>query len=78
MRGRSQCRSKLKSRYGNRSLTHGQCIFCKQTGLWKKDCPKLKKKNKLKKKLEKSSEMNIAKSDGSESDSSTFSLSITS
>ena len=69
-------RSKSRSRYANRSLTHDWCAFCKQTGPWKKDCPKLMKKNKLKK-SGKSSEVNVAKSDMNESYSSDFSLSIT-
>ena len=56
-------RSKSKSRYGNCSLTRDQYAFCKQTDHWKKDYPELKK-NKLKEKTEKSSEVNVAKSDG--------------
>ena len=62
---------KFRSRYDNRSLTRDQCAFCKQTGHWKKDCSKLKKKNKMKEKLGKPSEVNVTKSDGNESDSST-------
>jgi len=53
------------------------CI-CKQTGRWKKDCSELKKKNKMKEKSEKLSEVNVTKSDGNESNSSAFLLSITS
>ena len=41
------------------------------------DSPKLKKKNKLKEKSKKPSEVNVVKSDGNKSDSSAFSLSIT-
>ena len=84
MRGRSPNQSgenhgrlKSKSRYGNRSLTRDQCAFCKLTGHWKKDCPELKKKKKLKEKSVKPSEMNVAKSDRNDSDSSAFSFSIT-
>jgi len=43
----------------------------------KKDCPELKRKNKLKKKSEKPSEVNIVKLDRNESDSSAFLLFIT-
>ena len=84
MRGRSlkqrrknRGRTKSKSRYGNCSLTHDQRAFCKQTDHRKKDYPELKKKNKMKAKSGIPSEVNVAKSDGNESNSSAFSLSIT-
>ena len=35
--GENNGRSKSKSQYGNHSLTRDQCVFCKQTGHWKKD-----------------------------------------
>jgi len=76
-KGGNRGRSKSRSRYNNRSLTRDQCAFCKQTGHWNKDCPELKKKNKMKEKSGKPSEVNVAKSGGNESDSSAFSLSIT-
>jgi len=76
-RGGYRGRSKSRSRYRNRSLTRDQYAICKQTGHWKKDCPELKKKNKMKEKSEKPSEVNVAKSDENESNSSAFSLSIT-
>jgi len=56
-KGVNRGRSKSRSRYGNCSLTCDQCAFCKQTGHWKQDYPKLKKKNKLKEKLGKLSEV---------------------
>jgi len=70
-RGENRGRSKSRSRYSNRSLTRDQCAFCKETGHWKKNCPKLKKKNKMMEKLGKLSEVNVVKSHGNESDSST-------
>ena len=75
--GGNRGRSKSRSQFGDRSLTREQCAFCKQTDHWKNDCPKLKKKNKMKEKSGKPSEVNVAKSDGNESDPSAFSLSIT-
>ena len=75
-RGENRGKSKLRLRFGNCSLTRDQCEFCKQNEYWKKDCPKLNKKNKLKEKSVKPSEVNIAKSNRNKSDSSTFSLSI--
>jgi len=61
-RGENRDRSKLKSRYGNRSLTRDPCVVCKQIGHWKKNYLELKKKNKLKEKSEKTSEVNVSKS----------------
>jgi len=58
-------------------LTPDHCAFFKQSVHWEKDSPELKKKNRAKEKSEKSSEVNIAKSDGNEFDSSAFLLSIT-
>jgi len=71
-RGGNRSISKLKSRYGNRSLTRDLYAFCKQTDHWKNDCPELKKKNKLKEKSRKPSEVNVTKPDGNKSDSSAF------
>jgi len=58
-------------------LTRDQCALCKQIDHWKKDRPELKKKNIMKEKSGKSSEVNVTKSDRNESNSSAFSLSIT-
>ena len=76
-REKNRDRSKSRSKFGNHSLTRDQCTFCKQNEHWKKECSELKKKNKLKEKSVKPSEVNVAKLDENESDSSIFSLSIT-
>jgi len=73
-RGENHCRSKSGSRYSNCSLTRDQYAFCKQTGHRKKDCPKLKKKIRAKKKSVKPSEVNVTRSDGNDSDYSGFSF----
>ena len=46
--------------------------FVKRKGHWKRDCPKLNKS-----KMESRSEANVVRSDGNDSDSSCYSLSIT-
>ena len=51
--------------------------FANRNGHWKKDFLELKKKNKLKEKSVKPSEVNVAKLDENESDCSSFSLSMT-
>ena len=76
VRGRSSNRKgrddqgRSKSRSGFRDLN--QCALCKELGHWKVDCPKAKGK---KKKL--MIEANLAQADGTDSDSSVFSLSVT-
>jgi len=55
---------------GNRKFEKDQCTFCKEKRHWKSDCPKLNKS-------ESRSKANVVKSDGNDSDSSYFSLSIT-
>ena len=65
-----QGRSKFRS--GFRDLKRNQCTLCKELGHWKVDCPKAKGK-----KIESNTEANLAQADGSESDSSVFSLSVT-
>ena len=74
-RRRSQLRSKSKTIVSNRSVIQNQCFNCKQIGYWKSDCPELK--NRQKGKSVDPSQVNVAKLDGEDSDSSTFSLSIT-
>jgi len=56
-RGGNRGRSKLRSRFDNCSFTWDYCAFYKQNGHWKKKCPELKKKNKLKEKSIKPSEV---------------------
>jgi len=59
-----------KSKAGNCKLRKNQCVFCKEEGFWKIDCPRLKKKKK-----ESKLEANIAQvDDGTDSDSLVFSL----
>ena len=77
-----EVRGRSKSRPGFRDLKRNQCAFCKEIGHWKVDCPKFKGKKK-----ESKSEANLAKvvktasrksqADGSDSDSSVFSFSVT-
>jgi len=78
VRGRSSNRKgrddqgRSKSRSGFRDLKKNQCALCKELGHWKVDCPKAKGK-----KMESKTEANLAPADGSDSDSSVFSLSVT-
>ena len=75
-------RGRSKSRSGFRNLKKNQCALCKELGHWKAECPKAKGK-----KVESKTETNLAKvvstqgstsqADGSDSDSSVFSLSVT-
>jgi len=58
-----------KSRSGFRDLKRNQCALCKELGHWKVDWPKAKGK-----KMESKTEANLAQADGSDSDSSVFSL----
>jgi len=70
-----------KSRSGFRDLKRNQCALCKKLGHWKVDCPKAKGKK------ESMTEANLtqvvsthartSQADGSDSDSSVFSFSIT-
>ena len=62
-----QGRSKFRS--GFRNLKRNQCALCKELGHWKVDCPKAKGK-----KMESNTEANLAQADGSDEDSSVFSL----
>ena len=57
-RGRSKSKSKLSK---------DQCAFCRENGQWKKDCPKLKNKDKPKREKV-VSESNIAEYDDADSD----------
>ena len=59
---------------GNCSVIQNQCFNCKQIGHWKKECPELK--NRQKGESVDPSQVNVAKLDGEDSYSSTFSLSI--
>ena len=61
-----------KSRSGFRDLKRNQCALCKELGHWKVDCPKAKGK-----KVESNTEANLAQADGSDEDSSVFSLFVT-
>ena len=54
---------------GRKSLERDECVFCHNKGHWKKDCPRLKTKDKV------SSEANVAEL---ENDFSDFSLTISS
>ena len=66
LRGRSQSRKPNKK---GRSQSRGrlgkdECAFCREKGHWKKDCPKLKKKDKGKGVFDAC----VAKSDDDDSD----------
>ena len=77
-----EVRGRSKSRSGYRDLRRNQCAFCREIGHWKEECPKAKGK-----KVESKTEANLAKvvitqsstsqADGSDSDSSVFSFSVT-
>ena len=71
----SQLRSELKIMVGNHSIIQNQCFNCKKIGHWKRNCPGFR--NKQKDKSQNTSEVNVTKSDGSDSNSSCFILSIT-
>jgi len=75
-----QGRSKFK--LGFRDLKKNQCVLCKKLGHWKVDFPKAKGKKKESKTETNlaqvvSTQANTSQVDGSDSDSSVFSLSIT-
>ena len=88
VRGRSSNRKdrgdpgRSKSRSGFRDLKKNQCALCKELGHWKVDCPKAKGKKK-----KSMTEVNLAQvvsthvstsqADGSDSNSSVFSFSVT-
>ena len=76
VRGRSSSRKEVrgrsKSKSGFRNLKRNQCALFKELGHWKVDCPKAKGK-----KVESNTEANLAQADGSDEDSSVFSLSVT-
>ena len=42
-------RKRSKSRPSFRDLKKNQCVFCKEIGHWKVDCPRIRDKNKGKK-----------------------------
>ena len=65
----SNRKGRSKSRSGFRDLKRNQCALCKELEHWKVDCPKAKGK-----KMELKTEANFAQADGSDSDSSVFSL----
>ena len=75
VRGRSSNRKgredqgRSKSRSCFRDLKRNQCAVCKELGRRKVDCPKAKGK-----KMELNTGANLAQVDGSDSDSSVFSL----
>ena len=88
VRGRSSNRKgrgdqgRSKSRSGFRDLKRNQCALCKDLGYWKVDCPKVKGKNKelmTKPNLAQviSTHASTSQADGSDSDSSVFSFSVT-
>jgi len=74
-----------KFRLGFKDLKKNQCAFCKELGYWKVHCPRIKDKNKRKKsKIEANLTQVIntqsgytSQVDGSNSDSSVFSFSVT-
>ena len=69
-----------KSRSGFRDLKKNQCVICKELGYWKVDCPKAKgKKSKTEANLAQvvSTHASTSQADGSDSDSSVFSFSVT-
>ena len=82
VRGRSpnkkgdQDRSRSKSKSGKPKVAKDQCLKCRKHGHWLKDCPE-NKKNKKKGKSEPSSEVNVVTTESNDTDSSTYSLSIT-
>ena len=75
-------RGRSKSKSGFRNLKKNPCALSKELGYWKAECPKAKGK-----KVESKTEVNLAKvvstqgstsqADGSDSDSSVFSFSVT-
>lgn len=72
-------RERSKSRRGHHSVEKNQCAFCLETGHWKKDCKKLKElitKNKGKGGAL-PSQVNVATSEGNDSDSFDFSFLLT-
>ena len=83
VRGRSptkqggQERSYSKSKSGKPKVTKDQCLKCRKHGHWLKDCPENKKNNK-KGKSEQATEANIVTTEGSDINSSNYSLSTTS
>ena len=77
-KGRDQGRS--KSRSGFRDLKRKQCALCKELGHWKVDCPKAIGKKELMTEANPqvvSTQVSTSQADGSDSDSSVFSLYVT-
>ena len=66
-------------------MKKNQCVFCKEIGHWKVDCQKIKDKNGKKEKSKTeanlaqmvSTQASISQADGSDSNSSVFSFSVT-
>jgi len=58
-------------------LKNCQCVFCKEKECWKVDCPKLKGNKKELKPEENIAQVKSSLVDGSDSDSSIVSLTIT-
>ena len=81
VRGRSptkqggQDRSRSKSKSGKPRVAKDQCFKCNMHGHWLKDCPE-NQKNKEKRKSVQNMEMNVVISEGNDTDSSDYSLSI--
>ena len=71
-------RERSKPRPGFRDLKKNQRAFCKEFGYWKVDCPKAKGKKKESKTARVvSTQASTSQADGSDSDSSVFSFSVT-
>ena len=75
-------KGRSKSRSGFRDLKKNQCALCKELGHWKVDCLKAKgekKESKTEANLAQvvSTHANTSQADGSDSDSSVFSFSVT-
>jgi len=88
VRGRSSIRKergdqeRWKSRSDFRDLKRNKCALCKELGYWKVDCPKAKgkkKKSMTEANLTQvvSTQVSTSQADGLDSDSSVFSLSVT-
>ena len=78
-RGGDNKKDRSKSQRGHHSVGKNQCAFHRKTGHWKKDYKKLKEliaKNKGKGGAP-PSQVNVATSEGNDSDSSGFSFSLT-
>ena len=76
-------RQRSESRLGFKDLKKNQCAFCKEIGHWKVECPRIKDKGKKESKTKAnlarvvSTQASTSQADGSDSDSSVFSFSVT-